>query len=30
MSHTQSRRLVSLWLIDAEIAKKGHFWMGTN
>ena len=29
-SHKQARRLVSLRLIDAEIAEKGHFWMETS
>jgi hypothetical protein len=29
-SHKRSRRLVSLRLIDAEIAKKGHLWMETR
>ena len=29
-SHKQASRLVSLWLIDADIAEKGHFWMETS
>ena len=27
--HKESRRFISLWLIDAEIAQKGHLWMET-
>jgi len=26
----QSRRFISLWLINAEIAQKGHLWMETS
>ena len=29
-SHKQPRRLVSLRLIDTEIAEKGHLWMETS
>ena len=28
--HKESRRFISLWLINAEIAQKGHLWMETS